>query len=149
MLFASAKGRICVLWVGGTGEGGERVRRLYQLAPRLFSAQAAPILARSSCNSKRGVNQKCSCKIARRPLNRESLPSVPTVMFGTLRYDLSTNASSPNNRRNNAVVQLQPAPATEGFFPPHAACDTCRAKKVSFLRHLPSVLSTNSFKAKV
>ncbi|KAF2823671.1 hypothetical protein CC86DRAFT_58477 [Ophiobolus disseminans] len=59
-------------------------------------------------------------------------------MFGTLRYDVSTNAALSNNRRVHNTIQLQPAQATAGLFPPHAACDTCRAKKLKCSGHKPA-----------
>jgi hypothetical protein len=52
-------------------------------------------------------------------------------MFGTIRYGSAGDAASHGRSGDGAILQLQPAQATSGFFPSHAACDICRTKKVT------------------
>jgi hypothetical protein len=57
-------------------------------------------------------------------------------MFATLRYcDRNGGKGAPDNV-DGVTVQMRPAQATSGSFPPHLACENCRAKKVGLIQSL-------------
>ncbi|KAF2796771.1 hypothetical protein K505DRAFT_156415 [Melanomma pulvis-pyrius CBS 109.77] len=68
-------------------------------------------------------------------------------MFGTIRYSTSGDGSSFGRSGDGAILQLQPAHATAGFFPTHAACDICRAKKLRCSGEKPVCNRCNATKA--